>query len=95
MKEIEEVFNDMPDEFTSNSFYYNLSKKLNRNMANIEKNEINRFLHSNCKHINNSRRQWRKNIVEEPIILKIPEAIELLKSTGYKVMRQTVSWEEV
>jgi hypothetical protein len=85
----------MPNEFTSNEFTNKLRKNKydNRWIAN----------HDNVKYLQQhaiqlSLRRWKKldaRIDTNVNINKIQEAIELLKSQGYKVMKQVSEFREI
>jgi hypothetical protein len=92
---LEAAFAQMPNEFTSNEFTNKLRKNKydNRWIAN----------HDNVKYLQQhaiqlSLRRWTKldaRIDTNVNINKIQEAIELLKSQGYKVMKQVSEFREI
>ena len=92
---LEVTFAQMPNEFTSNEFTNKLRKNRydNRWIAN----------HDNVKYLQQhaiqlSLRRWKKiNVrIDTNVNLdKIQEAIELLKSQGYKVMKQISEYREI
>ncbi len=92
---LEAAFAQMPNEFTSNEF----TKKLRKNKYD------NRWIanHDNVKYLQQhaiqlSLRRWKKldaRIDTNVNINKIQEAIELLKSQGYKVMKQVSEYKEI
>jgi hypothetical protein len=92
---LEAAFAQMPNEFTSNEFTNKLRKNKydNRWIAN----------HDNVKYLQQhaiqlSLRRWKKlNVrIDTNVNLdKIQEAIELLKSQGYKVMKQVSEYKEI
>jgi hypothetical protein len=92
---LEAAFAQMPNEFTSNEFTNKLRKNKydNRWIAN----------HDNVKYLQQhaiqlSLRRWKKldaRIDTNVNINKIQEAIELLKSQGYKVMKQVSEFREI
>jgi hypothetical protein len=92
---LEAAFAQMPNEFTSNEFTNKLRKNKydNRWIAN----------HDNVKYLQQhaiqlSLRRWKKldaRIDTNVNINKIQEAIELLKSQGYKVMKQVSEYKEI
>jgi hypothetical protein len=92
---LEITFAQMPNEFTSNEFTNKLRKNKydNRWIAN----------HDNVKYLQQhaiqlSLRRWKKlNVrIDTSVTLdKIQEAIELLKSQGYKVMKQVSEYKEI
>jgi hypothetical protein len=92
---LELTFAQMPNEFTSNEFTNKLRKNKydNRWIAN----------HDNVKYLQQhaiqlSLRRWKKinvRIDTSVTIDTIQEAIELLKSQGYKVMKQVSEFREI
>lgn len=92
---LEATFAQMPNEFTSNEFTNKLRKNRydNRWIAN----------HDNVKYLQQhaiqlSQRRWKKldvRIDTSVTIDTIQEAIELLKSQGYKVMKQVSEFREI
>jgi hypothetical protein len=92
---LEVTFAQMRNEFTSNEFTIKLRKNKYDNRLIIS-HENTKFLHQHAIHV--SRRQWKKldaRIDTNVNLDKIQEAIELLKSQGYKVMKQVSEYREV
>jgi hypothetical protein len=92
---LEATFAQMPNEFTSNEF----TKKLRKNRYDnkwIINHDNTRYLHTHALQL--SHRRWKKldvRIDTNVTIDTIQEAIELLKSQGYKVMKQVSEYREV
>jgi hypothetical protein len=84
------TFAQMPDFFTSREFTTKLRE--NKYAEQLIKNGCSYFLHQNAIQQEGSRRMWKKNGVR---IDKIQEAIDLLKSQGYKVMKQITEYREL
>ncbi len=92
MSEImKKTLGEMKSVFSSNEF----SKKAKKNglsAKEISNGVIALFLHQNAIQMD-SRRMWKKdNNVQSNNLL---EAIQLLKSHGYKVMKPVNEWVEV
>jgi hypothetical protein len=92
---LEVTFAQMPNEFTSNEFTNKLRKNRydNRWIAN----------HDNVKYLQQhaiqlSLRRWKKldvRIDTSVNINKIQEAIDLIKSQGFRVMKKVTDWQEI
>jgi len=93
---LQKTLDEMEFSFSSNQF----SKKARKN--GLSKQEISNgiiaiFLHRNAIQ-GNTRRMWRKsNTLDSPkkIEDKIAEAIDLLKSSGYKILKPINEWIEL
>lgn len=82
--------------FSSNSFS-NRAKKNGLTKQQINNGAISHFLRLNAIQ-DGSRRMWRKknNLPEEnSVYTKISDAISLLKTHGYKVMKPINDWIEI
>ncbi len=92
---LEVTFAQMRNEFTSNEFTIKLRKNKYDNRLIIS-HENTKFLHKHALQI--SKRRWKKldvRIDTSVNLDKIQEAIELLKSQGYKVMKQVSEYREI
>jgi hypothetical protein len=90
------TLNEMTFIFSSNSFS-NRAKKNGLTKQQINNGAISHFLHLNAIR-DGSRRMWKKKNYltdQQPISEKIKEAIELLKSHGYKIMKPINDWIEI
>jgi hypothetical protein len=96
MEILKKTLSEMSSTFSSNEF----SKQAQKN--GLSKREINNgviasFLHRNAVQLE-TRRMWRKKdglSSEKEKSDKIKEAIDLLKSNGYKVLKPVIDWVEI
>jgi hypothetical protein len=95
MNILSKTFNEMSFVFSSNSF----SSKAQKN--GLSKQEINNgvialFLHQNAIQLS-TKRMWQKKDIstDMPKIDKIKDAIELLKSHNYKILKPVNDWVEL
>jgi hypothetical protein len=92
---LEATFAQMPNEFTSNEFTRKLRKNKYDNRL-IVSHVNTQYLHQHAIHV--SKRQWKKldaRIDTSVSIDKIQEAIDLIKSQGFRVMKQVTDWQEI
>ena len=99
MNILEQTFKEMPVVFSSNAF----AKKARGNGLTeeaISNGEISKFLHIHAEQFA-SRRMWskkygnsgaNKNVSQTD---KVNDAITLLKSLGYKIMKPFTDWTEI
>jgi hypothetical protein len=99
---LKKTLDEMYVSFSSNEF----SKQAKRNglsQQEVNNGAIAHFLSRNCFR-GNSRRLWRKNpttttasitIAEKHKNDSVADAISLLKSKGYRIMKPTTDWIEL
>jgi uncharacterized protein (DUF2252 family) len=89
---LKEVLAKMPKGFSTNQFNLVARK---RGLADYQIENFSRnFLHENCTLV--SGRTWLKKDQNKTVVeTDIQQAINLLKSKGYKVMKPTTNYEEV
>lgn len=91
------TLNEMNFTFSSNEF----AKKARKNgltKQEVDNGAVASFLHRNALNAG-SKRMWRKAALIPPTndskVDKINEAINLLKSKGYKIMKPVSEWIEL
>lgn len=92
MKNLEKTLSQMGNYFSSNEF----SEQARDNGVSerqIKNGAIATFLHENAVQCE-TRRMWRKKTINKSEY-RITEAIELLKSHGYKVLKPVSEWVEL
>ena len=90
------TLNEMTFIFSSNSFS-NRARRNGLTRQQINNGAISHFLRLNAIQ-DGSRRMWRKkndSIQENDLFQKIEDAIKLLKTHGYKVMKPINDWIEI
>jgi hypothetical protein len=92
---LKQTLEQMPMIFSSNSFSI-AAQKNGLDKYLINQGIIVTFLSRNCKRV--SKRIWEKkptNTAETTPAENLAEAIKLVKSYGYKVMKQVNEWVEL
>lgn len=92
---LKQTLDQMPMMFSSNNFSI-ASQKNGLDKYLINQGIIVQFLSKNCKRV--SKRIWEKkptNTAEITNEDKLAEAIKLVKSYGYKVMKPVNEWIEL
>jgi hypothetical protein len=110
MNQLDLALEKMPSTFSSNKFSKKCVQ-LGFNKELIPSGVMNRFLHKNCEQLGSRRTWIKKPIVNNTKQQTIApsnssintnnsltieqEAIELLKSLGYRISKQVIEWQEV
>jgi hypothetical protein len=85
----------MPSKFTS-KFFCKEARRYGLHDSWINNGNANKFLSENCTKV--KERTWVKSKKSEPILERgqmITDAINLLKSEGYKILKPVKDWQEV
>lgn len=96
MEELAKTLGQMGTVFSSNQF----SAKAIRNgiiQQQVNNGVLSAFLHENCIQLS-TKRMWRKKTDDKNVVVfssKTEEAISLLKSKGYKIMKPINEYVEV
>jgi hypothetical protein len=90
MEILKKTLDEMPIEFNSNQFA-DKAKRNGLSQYQINSGLMLSFLHNNCKQ-GMTRRQWSKKNTDT---IQLSEAIKIVKSNGYKVMKQQIEWIEL
>ena len=99
MKEILfKTLNRMNTDFSSNEFI-STAKKIGLSKRSVAKGAVANFLHVNAVQ-GETRRMWTKNNQTNETFKReksdeIMYAIDLLKSNGYKILKQVSDWVDV
>jgi hypothetical protein len=96
MEILKKTLSEMNFSFSSNEFSKR-AKKNGLSKMEIANGAIAMFLHRNAVQ-GETRRMWRKHngiLLETPKTDQIMEAIALLKSQGYKVLKPVSDWVEL
>jgi hypothetical protein len=110
MNELDLALEKMPITFSSNKFSKKC-QQLGLNKELIPSGVLNRYLHKNCEQLGSRRTWMKKPILNNTRQLTIntsnssintnnsstneQQAIELLKSLGYRITKQVIEWQEV